>query len=89
MKRLFAIPLLATLALASPALASEPAAEEQDAFAKIDSAFGKYFVGPLAGVMFWDVWFWDNTLDPSSISDPKSVLGTKVGDAEIVLADLP
>jgi AGCS family alanine or glycine:cation symporter len=88
MKRFVVVSLLATLALSSPALASEPAAEEkEDIFKPIDDAFGKWFVGPMAKVMFWDVWFWDNTIDPSSISDPKSVIGSKVGDATIVGVD--
>ncbi len=36
--------------------------EEKDIFTTVDDAFGKYFVGPLASVMFWDVMFWDNSL---------------------------
>ena len=39
-----------------------PATEEKDIFTQVDDAFGQYFVGPLASVLFWDVLFWDNTL---------------------------
>ena len=35
---------------------------EKDIIAEVDAAFGEYFVGPLASVLFWDVMFWDNTL---------------------------
>ena len=39
-----------------------PTVEEKDIFTVVDDAFGKYFVGPLASVLFWDVMFTDNTL---------------------------
>ena len=51
--------LMGMLGIAS---AEEPVVEEKDVFTVIDDAFGEYFVGPLASVMFWDVMFWDNTL---------------------------
>ena len=35
---------------------------KEDIFTKVDDAFGQYFVGPLATVLFWDVMFWDNQL---------------------------
>ena len=40
-----------------------PVTEEKDIFTVVDDAFGQYFVGPLASVLFWDVMFWDNTLE--------------------------
>ena len=36
--------------------------EEPSFFDKVDASFGKYFVGPLASIMFYDIYFWDNTL---------------------------
>jgi len=40
---------------------AEPEAARGDAaFAGFDAAFGKYVVGPMAAVLFWDVVFWDN-----------------------------
>ena len=45
---------------------AEPVPEQPAAKAgtleQIDAAFGKYFVGPMAKVLFWDVFFWDNSL---------------------------
>ena len=38
------------------------AVDGKDVFTVVDDAFGKYFVGPLASVLFWDVMFIDNTL---------------------------
>ena len=32
-----------------------PVVEEKDIFTVVDDAFGKYFAGPLASVLFWDV----------------------------------
>ena len=40
-----------------------PVTEEKDIFTVVDVAFGLYFVGQLASVLFWDVMFWDNTLE--------------------------
>ncbi len=50
------------LGMLNVASADDTVTEEKDIFTVVDDAFGKYFVGPLAGVMFWDVMFWDNTL---------------------------
>ena len=37
-------------------------AKEPSFFETLDAAFGKYFVGPLATVMFYDISIWDNEL---------------------------
>ncbi|MEE2829964.1 MAG: hypothetical protein VX498_12310, partial [Myxococcota bacterium] len=90
--------LLASLWIATPALAQEPpaAAPADDAstganeaapapmeaaavldcapteaeaptgFARWDALFGEYFVGTIAKVLFWDVWFWDNDAEKAS-----------------------
>ena len=54
------------MGLFGSALAQEPVPQvdpsEKDMIAEVDAAFGEYFVGPLASVLFWDVMFWDNTL---------------------------
>jgi AGCS family alanine or glycine:cation symporter len=57
--------LMLFVLLAAPAHAQEAgAAEAEDvsAFDAVDAAFGKWLVGPMAKVMFFDVVFWDNTL---------------------------
>ena len=36
--------------------------EESSFFEKVDAGFGKFFVGPLASVMFFDISVWDNTI---------------------------
>ena len=41
-----------------PSTASAPA--EPGVFEKIDKAFGEIFVAPLASLLFYDLWFWDN-----------------------------
>jgi AGCS family alanine or glycine:cation symporter len=43
-------------------------------FGPIDAAFGKWFVGPLASVLFYDLYFWDNTLDG------EEAIGTKLDE---------
>ena len=47
-------------------------------FDAVDAAFGKYLVGPMASVMFFDLAFWDNTLPVGEI--PTNPV---VGDEEI------
>jgi len=39
---------------------------EPDFFERLDGAFGKYLVGPLASVLFFDLIFWDNAVEPES-----------------------
>ena len=50
----------------SVAFANEDAAASQEESAplvdRIDDAFGKYLVGPMASLMFYDIAFWDNEL---------------------------
>ncbi len=53
---------------------AEDAPPEPTLFETFDAAFGKYLVGPLASVMFWDVVFWDNAL-------PLGELPPTAGDA--------
>jgi len=54
---------------------TEADAEETEptAFEKADAFFGKFIVGPLAAVLFWDAWFWDNNT-PNNIAFPIVVL---------------
>lgn len=75
-----AVPL--ALLFAAPTLAEQAPAEEAartspSAFKAVDDAFGKWFVDPLATVMFYDLWFWDNEL-------PKDAKGVRIGDEEVV-----
>ena len=37
-----------------------------EGFDKWDAVFGKYVVGPIGSVLFWDVWFWDNDVDKAA-----------------------
>ncbi|MGE3632090.1 MAG: alanine:cation symporter family protein, partial [Sandaracinaceae bacterium] len=61
-----ALPFVLTLAIvASPAAAqTDPEPESKPLVERIDEGFGKYVVGPLAAVLFFDVVFWDND-DPA------------------------
>ncbi len=58
-----------------PDMAEDEASEESEptAFEKWDGFFGKTVVGPLAAVLFWDAWFWDNS-SPNNIAFPIVVL---------------
>jgi Na+/alanine symporter len=61
----------------------EPEESEKTFFETVDDAFGAYLVGPLAGLMFYDIAFWDNELplgeivtEPISLAfDDKSLNG--------------
>ena len=74
--------------LVLPARADESAEEpEQTFFEKVDDAFGEYLVGPLAGLMFYDIAFWDNELplgetvtQPISLSFRDKSLNGKMWD---------
>lgn len=68
------------LTLLNVAYAEDVATEEAeiDIFTTIDNAFGEYFVGPLASVMFWDVMFWDNHLSTGE------GIGRVIGDKYII-----
>ncbi len=39
-----------------------PPVQEPGTLEQIDAAFGQYLVSPMAQVLFWDVFFWDNKL---------------------------
>ena len=62
--------------------------EEVGFFEVLDNNFGKWFVGPLASVLFFDLMFWDNTiekknavgmiLDPKKNEDGEVIDGTEV-----------
>jgi AGCS family alanine or glycine:cation symporter len=55
--------LLAFLLILSPAHAQDEAPEPAPSgFDAIDAAFAEWVVGPMAGVMFWDIAFWDDEL---------------------------
>lgn len=55
--RRLAAACLATLLAAFPSVAH---AQEEGFLESFDAAFGSWVVGPLATVMFWDLWFWDD-----------------------------
>ena len=62
--------LLSLLWLAPAAHADEPSPEAPPtAFERFDAAFGALVVGPLATVMFFDLAFWDNTLELGSLPE--------------------
>ena len=69
--------------LCVPAMAedgSNEKEEEKSLFTKIVDAFGKYLVGHLYRVMFYDIAFWDNTLTMGeSTSKPVSLTLKKDG----------
>ncbi|MFZ9889967.1 MAG: alanine:cation symporter family protein, partial [Myxococcota bacterium] len=75
--------LLLLLLLQFPivAHASNEGTPEKSAFQRLDDAFGKWFVGPLASVMFFDVWFWDNDLKPDD------AIGVRMQDEEVTSYD--
>ena len=56
------------------------AAPPAEGFDKWDKVFGKYVVGPIGAVLFWDVWFWDNNEDKAA--EFKVVVASIDGDAE-------
>jgi AGCS family alanine or glycine:cation symporter len=65
--------------------AAEPAAEPTPTtFDEFDAAFGKYIVGPLATVMFWDTFFWDNTLPLGELPSSETGAPAMVGESEVV-----
>ncbi len=76
-----AAPASEPVAAATEAPAAEPAPTTFDEF---DAAFGKYIVGPLATVMFWDTFFWDNTLPIGELPPSKDGVPFMLGDAELV-----
>ncbi len=47
--------------------ADDGEATEPTAYEAFDAAFGKYLVGPMASVMFWDIVFWDDELPPGVV----------------------
>ena len=62
--QLWCLLLSCLMGLSFPAYAEEeaPIEPQKSFFEAIDDAFGSYLVGPLAGVMFYDIAFWDNEL---------------------------
>jgi AGCS family alanine or glycine:cation symporter len=75
--------------LSAPAMAQEdaPAEEEASAFDAVDAAFGKYLVGPMATVMFFDVVFWDNELPVGVVPEGPDGGPFLVDGAEVLEAD--
>lgn len=66
----FLLCLLSLIWLAAPAHAEEPQpTAEPTAFERFDAAFGALVVGPLATVMFFDLAFWDNTLELGTVPE--------------------
>ncbi len=79
--------LLAVAALAAgPAHADEPAPGAAPAPSlqdRIDGAFGEWVVGPLASVMFFDLWFFDQTLPEGAL--PETADGAPHMDGDLQL----
>ncbi len=57
-----------------------------EGFEKWDGRFGKYVVGPIGAVLFWDVWFWDN--DEDKAAEFKVVVGKIATDSDACSARL-
>jgi len=54
-------PAEATESATAPLRAGQGTPTDQvSGFESVDKMFGKYLVGPIATVMFWDAFFWDN-----------------------------
>lgn len=79
--------LAAALLLGAPAAAADapPCAPAPDTRTPLerqldaaDAAFGKWVVGPLATVMFFDVWFWDASTRPLGEGVGESVGGEDI-----------
>ncbi len=47
----------------------------------VDEAFGTYLVAPLFSVLFYDLWVFDNTMDPAEAQEP--LLGNPALDVEL------
>ncbi len=62
MKRVLPFLFAALIALSSAPAVHAAESEESAPWAGVDAWFGKWIVGPMATVMFWDVMFWDNHL---------------------------
>jgi alanine or glycine:cation symporter, AGCS family len=77
------IALMMLFAPAANAADETPAEEETKVWYEVlDAAFGKYVVGNLALVMFYDVAFWDNHLAPTE------AVGVRLdGDLEVMAHD--
>ena len=61
--RLIGILVSLWVVLTQPAFAADGnIAEEKSIFDTVDGFFGQYFVGPLASVMFFDIYPFDDTL---------------------------
>lgn len=75
--------LLTLLSFSGVARAEDPPAPpaEKTAFEQLDQRFGELFVAPLASLLFYDLYFWDNTLPLGE------GVGQRVKDEEIVSYD--
>jgi alanine or glycine:cation symporter, AGCS family len=60
--RFFILSLLWVFCFINGANAEETESKELTTFEKLDNFFGSTVVGPLAGVLFYDLMSWDNTL---------------------------
>ena len=82
--------LMLFVLLSAPAHAQEDApaeAEESSAFDAVDAAFGKWLVGPMARVMFFDVVMWDNELPAGVVPEGPDGGPYVVDGAELIAAD--
>jgi len=61
----------------TPAAAEDAVAgtEDEGGFqARLDSFWGEWVNGPIANVIFWDIYFWDNAVDPTDATDRDVVI---------------
>jgi AGCS family alanine or glycine:cation symporter len=66
-----------------------PESGPKEGFDRWDAIFGKFVVGPIGSVLFWDVWFWDN--NPEAAAEVKVVvspINTDSDDCKARLASM-
>ena len=87
--RIFMIMLSLLFPLFAQAEDASEKKEEPGFFERVDAAFGTFFVGPLASVMFYDISVWDNEIPfgegVDKVVDGKHVLA--FSDGKYVLVD--
>ena len=84
--RLWVAVLVVVLGIGAPSSAGADEAEAgpPSLAEQVDAAFGKYLVGPMFSVMFWDVVFFDNTLPLGELPEAADGTAPRVGDRAIV-----
>jgi len=79
-----ALGLALSVSVAGPAWADDAPAPAPSVLERVDAAFGKYLVGPLFTVMFFDLVFWDNSLPQGALPAAADDSAPMVGDEEVV-----